>query len=269
MSNYNIYFCSFADKRLHRSLKRIERQASAINFFKKIFCYNETNLEKSFKKQFAQFLTEKTFYLCAWKPQLILQVFKKMNDADILVYADSGCHLNPKGLTRLKEYCEIASNTESGILATTFDASMPEKDWTKADTFDYFNCGNDISITDTPQIQATTFIIQKNAKTIAFVKQWLKVFEEDPSLADRGYFKNNNLDGFQDHRSDQSFFSILGKMHHIKLISANEVQGSANWEKDMIEYPIWAKRDKDYDASFWINPSLGKLLLIVKRKFRK
>lgn len=236
-----------------------------MEFFDKIFLMNESDLDRKFKKRMTSFLKPGTFYLCAWKPQVILQVFNKMQEGDILLYADSGCHLNNKGTKRLEEYFQIVQHSETGILATVFGEGMPEKHWTKGDTFEYFHCRDNPQITDTPQIQATTFLIKKSATTIAFLKQWLNVFETDPDQANRGLFKTGNLAGFQDHRSDQSFFSILGKLHRIDLVSADEVQGSAQWETKMIDFPIWAMRDKEFDNSFWANPGFRRAIAKAKR----
>jgi hypothetical protein len=160
----SVYFCSFADKRFHKSLKRIKTQAEQFGLFDGgIFCLNENQLKKDFRIAFKQFLQPYTFYLCAWKPQVILQCFEKMQEGDILLYADVGCHLNIQGIEKFGSYINIVSNSTSGILATSFDASMPEKHWTKGDAFDYFNCRSTIEITDTPQIQATTCFCRKSS----------------------------------------------------------------------------------------------------------
>jgi len=63
-----------------------------------------------------------------------------MKEGDILLYADSGCHLNKYGVKRLSEYCELAKKNKLPIFATVFGDEMPEYMWTKADTFNYFNC---------------------------------------------------------------------------------------------------------------------------------
>ena len=220
-----LHFCSFADKRFHKSLHRINVQAKNMGTFTSLFCYNESNLNNNFTKKFNYFLKPYTYYLCAWKTQLIMQCFEKMNDGEILLYADSGCHLNPNARGRLLEYVKIVSSSTFGILATILDESMLEKNWTKGDVFDYFNCRYDKKITHTPQIQATAFMIQKRASTQLFLEQWLKVFEDNPLLADRSECIALNLQGYIEHRSDQSFFSILCKLNNADLISAYEVQG--------------------------------------------
>jgi hypothetical protein len=46
------FFCTFADSRMQESLKRIESQAKALNFFDEIFIYNEDDLEPQFKEEF-------------------------------------------------------------------------------------------------------------------------------------------------------------------------------------------------------------------------
>ena len=267
--NTNIYFASFADKRLHKSLSRIKTQAQDMKIFKEIFAWNENHLEERFKKKFSYFLQPFTFYLCAWKPQVILQSFKKMENGDILLYADSGCHLNKYGVKRLLEYCDLAKKNQLPILATVFGDEMPEYMWTKADTFNYFNFTENKKITHTPQIQATTFVIVKTKETQHFLEEWLNVFKERPDLADRGKFIQPNFDGFIDHRSDQSFFSIIGKKLGIKLISADEVQGSANWETDMIDFPIWAIRDKKFSNPPTLFLLVNRISKSIKRRIRR
>jgi hypothetical protein len=264
----DLYFCSFADKRFHKSLKRIQKQAISFNIFSDIWCYNEKKISKNFKVNLKEFLNPYTFYLCAWKPQLIIQCFEKMNDGEVLLYADSGCHLNPNARERLLEYVNIVVLSTSGILSTVLDDSMPEKNWTKGDTFDYFQCRYNEKITHTAQIQATAFLIQKRPSTQLFLKQWLKVFEDNPLLADRGTYIASNLPGYIEHRSDQSFFSILCKIYCVELVSAHEVQGSSNWEREMIKFPIWAKRDKEIDNGFWVHPTLGRLLLLFRQYWK-
>jgi hypothetical protein len=268
LTNFNIYFASFADKRLHKSLTRIGVQAKGSGFFKKVFLSDESDLDNSFKRKYRRFLQPATFYLCAWKPQIILQCFEKMNDGDVLLYADSGCHINKNGLQRFNEYIKLCKENFPQILATVFNDDMPEFMWTKADTFDYFDCRNDNLITHTAQIQATTFCIEKNKETISFITDWLKVFEDRPDLAIRNEFIKANFVGYKDHRSDQSFFSILGKKAGIKLISADEVQGSSEWEKEMKKFPIWAMRDKEYDNSLINNLTFCRIKNAFKNRIK-
>lgn len=264
-----IHFCSFADKRFHKTLSRIKTQAREMELFASINCYNESNLDQTFINQFSHYLTPYSFYLCVWKPHILLKQFELINDNDIILYADAGCHLNSNGRKRFSEYINIVQKSVSGILATVLDCSMPEKHWTKGDTFDYFQCRYDENITNTPQIQATAFLVQKRPSTELFLKKWLNVFTSNLILADRNYFISENLPGFIEHRSDQSFFSILSKYEGIELVSAYEVQGSNNWEEEMIDFPIWAKRDKIIDNSFWIHPTPGRLFSIIKKSMQR
>ncbi|MCF8342605.1 MAG: hypothetical protein K9I82_16640 [Chitinophagaceae bacterium] len=250
-------------------MSRIRSQAKDMKIFKEIFVWNEDHLEKNFKEEFSILLKPFTFYLCAWKPQVILQSFKKMQCGDILLYADSGCHLNKYGLTRFFEYCDLAMNNKLPILATVFGEEMHEFMWTKADTFYYFNCSDHKEITHTPQIQATALLIVKTTETQYFLEKWLKVFRERPDLADRGKYIYPNFEGFIDHRSDQSFFSILGKKFGIKLISADEVQGSAKWETEMIDFPIWAMRDKEFSQPSFLFSYLNRLLINIKIRIKR
>lgn len=250
-------------------MKRIKRQALEMNFFDKIILMTEFNLEKKFRKKMKDYLTPGALHLCAWKPQVIMQMLLKMQEGDLMLYADSGCHLNKMGRKRLIEYFQIASDSKTGILATQLEGNMKEREWTKGDVFRYLNVTDKKKITETNQIQAGILIIRKNHISVKIVQEWLKIITNQPKLIKRDYFESANLSGFKEHRSDQSIFSILAKLNGINLISANEVHGSSNWERDMIEYPIWAMRDKEYDFSFWANPSIRRLFSGIKRRLIK
>ncbi len=263
-----IFFLSFADKRFHKSLRRIKQQAISSKYFDEILTWTEDDIEVGFKNRYAEILTADTFYLCAWKPKVVQQVLDIMSDGDILMYADVGCHINPKATKRFLEYLEIVRSSVSGILATQFVNDMPESMWTKGDLFDFLNCRDQKNIVNSNQIQATTFFIEKRASSIMFIDEWGKVCTYSPSLLDRTTCIANNYSNYQEHRSDQSAFSILAKKVEISLISANEVQGSANWETEMIDFPIWAKRDRVMDDSFWIHPTPGRAVLLLKRKWK-
>ncbi|MDA0079651.1 hypothetical protein [Brachyspira hyodysenteriae] len=97
-------------------------------------------------------------YWC-WKPFIVLKTLESMNDNDILVYADVGCHFNKEGIDRFYEYLDLVINNSR--LCFKLDLDSLEKKWTKSDLFNYFYVLNNQNITDTPQILATYFFIFK------------------------------------------------------------------------------------------------------------
>ncbi|MEY4293057.1 MAG: hypothetical protein RIQ61_1455 [Bacteroidota bacterium] len=256
------FFCSFADRRMDSSLKRIKNQALNLNFFDEIIVVNENYLDKDFIKTHKELLKKETlgFGYWIWKPQLILQVLNKMNDNDLLLYTDAGCHLNIHGLTRLEEYFSITKESEHGILLAELESYRLERIWTKGDIFEHFNCRNMSNIINTPQIQAGFIVLKKCEKSIKLIKKWLKTME-NINLIDDSPSLSPNFHDFIEHRHDQSILSVLCKKFGCELISGKEIY-STNWES-LIEYPIWAKRDKKYNANL-----IQKLLHFFKKRYK-
>lgn len=115
----------------------------------------------------------------------------------------------------MKNYIEYAEKHD--IVA--FELRIPDKFYTKSDLFNYFNVLNNKEITDTNTRCATSLIIKKTDKTIRFLNEWLKVFYDNFNLADDTPSVIKNLDGFVEHRHDQSIFSILSKLYNAKAIT--------------------------------------------------
>lgn len=257
-------FCTFADSGLNKTLGRINSQAQKMNCYDKIIINNEFDLNISFRDYFKEKLKPniKGYGYWAWKPQVILQVLSNINDGDLMQYTDAGCWLNPKGRERLLDYFSIVEREVSGILAfetkprsnNEFEKKfkLPEYQWTKGDLLDYFKVRNNELITKRGQIGAGVIFIKKCKFSEDFIKQWLKVYYDDFSLADDSKSKSKNLDGFIEHRHDQSIFSLLCKINNIKTLSSLEYYYPSRenvWVSDWKElrnYPIWAKRDKDF-----------------------
>ena len=220
---YKKYFCTFGDSRMEKSLKRIKKQAEGMQFFDKILINNENNLDQDFREHFKDKLIKgsRGYGYWVWKPQIILQAFREMNDGDILLYTDVGCHFNKNGIKRLNEYFKMVESTPTGILAfhqdtrPTTDPDLIalydglEKVFTKGDLFDYFGVRNNKSIVDTGQIMATAFIIKKSKQSKNFINEWLSVFKNRFNLVDDSKSISPNFIDFIGHRHDQSIFSIL------------------------------------------------------------
>jgi hypothetical protein len=256
---------SFGDSRMRRSAQRLRKQAEAFNCFDEIFIVDERALDKRFRRHFRRKLNSETrgFGYWCWKPQIILQVLDKINENDIILYLDVGCHLNVTGKERLAEYFEITRHANNGILA--FQAKppspplpyegrplleLPDFRWIKGDLLDYFNVRDNAPLISSGAIGAGVILIRKTPQSCALIKQWLLVPTQDFSLIDDSPSKSPNHKEFVEHRHDQAIFSILCKLHNVQTISAFEYWYPSkvnccepDW--DMIKsFPIQARRDK-------------------------
>lgn len=251
----NIYLCAFANIELMPSIIRFYNQAKESNFFDNIFIYNEYNLPKD--EKFEALLSHKLVpsrgfgYWC-WKPFIILKTLENIKDGDILVYADVGCHINKEGEKRFYEYLDIVIEHK----ALCYKSHWVEAHYTKADLFNYFDKLKDKNITDTSMRPATICIFEKNDINLEFVNKWLQVFYDDFSLVDDTPSKLPNLDGFIEHRHDQSVFSIFSKIYNVSTVYAGE------FEVNSKNFPFNALRDKKkiIDIDNNIQKSINKIV---------
>ena len=232
-----IYLCSFGNLDLYPSAIRLKKQAESFNIFDEIFIYNEYNLpyDEKFERAFrSKLIPSRGFGYWCWKPFILLKTLESMNNNDILFYTDIGCHLNKEGINRFYEYLDIV--IDNGGLS--FELALIEKAWTKSDLFNYFNVFNDKNITDTFQRPSGAFWIIKNDVNIELINKWLQVYYDDFSLADDTPSKIPNDNTFNEHRHDQSIFSILSKLYNFYTIPCKE------FEINNKQYPVNALRDK-------------------------
>ena len=181
-----------------------------------------------------------------WKPWLIYKTLQDLADGDILIYADSGCTINPYAVKKLNEYIQMVSDNPFGLFAFTLtgDELHKEYKWTKKALIKALEATT--SDTDSKQLMATTMMIKKTEHSMAFVKQWYDTCSIHNLIDDT--LTDDEHPEFQDHRHDQSVFSLLLKKHltpssNIKpVIIPDETYYWPDWHKDGIDYPIWATR---------------------------
>lgn len=266
----NIYLCSFADTSLHKTLDRLRCQANEMGVFKDIYFYDESNFGDLLEDKFGNILNKYTkgYGYWLWKPYFILQSLNHLQENDILLYVDAGCHLNSKGIHRFMQYIEIVKHASCGILLTTFEGKgCLTRKWTKGDLLDFFNVKNNCLITNSPQRQASVIFIRKCEESMKLLNDWYNIYESDLSLVDDTPSKNGDLEGFIEHRYDQSVLSILSQINQCATISVRETQNKS-W-LFMNSFPIWVKRDKgnvNYTAS--IKDIIKDLLYYIKIKCR-
>lgn len=208
---------SFGDSRMTESKERLLQQAVVSGAFDEIYIMDERNLSPNFMNKFQDKLVHgsRGFGYWCWKSAVIKQVMDKMQDGDILLYTDIGCHINPARKQEMQGLINNVKVSKSGILG--FAIPNIEKHWNKGDLLDYFNVRNRRDITDSNQIRATAFFLRKTAVTKNLIKEWLGVFENHFDLADDTPSKSPNLDGFREHRHDQSIWSILAKLNNADI----------------------------------------------------
>jgi len=232
----------------HSAVKRICNEASGFDVFDEIIGYTEKDLmaDASFwltHHQFIESNANRGYGCWIWKPYLTKQTLDKMNENDILVYADAGCFMNKDGKSRLFEYFDML-NTSVEIGNVSFQMVHLDELYTKMDILDWYGVNDDLSIIKTGQLVGGIFVLRKCRHTMELIDKWYGGCCQY-HLVDDSCGTLPNLPTFHATRNDQSIFSVLRKKYGtislsdetmMWFLSSSNVTGKG--------YPIWAIRKR-------------------------
>ena len=145
-----------------------------------------------------------------WKPYYILETLNKLEENEILIYADAGLFFrkNIRPLTDLTQ-------AENGI--ALFYNYGKLGDYTKRDMFVAAGCDTP-EYHQAPLIHANIQVYRKCPASLAFLRDVLTFCTTDELITDApNRLGLPNLEGFIDHRHDQSAFSILAHKSRIRI----------------------------------------------------
>lgn len=170
-----------------------------------------------------------------WKPFIILETFKTLEDGDIVLYSDAGL----KVIDNLSPLFEIAKNDSKGIILFKLPAvgvlAHKAKTWTKRDCFVLTECDEE-KYWHADMGNGAISLWKKSDKNIEFLHEWLKylrdprIVTDDPNMGG----KPNFID-FKDHRHDQSVLTILATKYNLTLFRDPTQYG--NEEIETFPYP--------------------------------
>ena len=146
---------------------------------------------------------------------------------DFFLYAGSGCEINSNYFARrdLKQMITFAKRNTLYVEHTL----LPEKNYTKKEALIDFNVPKKAQ--NSPQICATFFLVSCNSKKNKLFKissEWLEY-----SIRRNGFYISDEFDpqlqiaSFENHRNDQSLFSIVLKKNGIK----SKIEKQRNFDK--------------------------------------
>ena len=131
-----LYFITFGNEKYYNSLQRIKKEVENFNIFDEIIIKNDKDLKDDieFWNKHSDFIKKynRGYGYWIWKPYINLKLMEKIDNDDIIVYADSGCTFNVEGKNRLLEYIELVKKND--ILS--FELTHSEKKYTKKDVFE-------------------------------------------------------------------------------------------------------------------------------------
>lgn len=184
-----------------------------------MFLCSERDLEDDFidsnKNIFCQ---KRGFGYWLWKPYLISRALDQIEFGDYLIYCDSASIItNPIDIL-----FDLCGENNDILLFENMNGSLDKpwinKHWTKADCFNLMDCAES-KYYDGLQVDAAFQVYRKTEKTVEFVKQYLGFCQNENILTDSSNITGPNLEGFVDHRHDQSVLSLLAIKNNVRLES--------------------------------------------------
>ena len=210
--NSNIHFITYGDSKKYSISKRhIIGLAKKSKFFKTCKRFSEKDLDYEFVNKYKDILNEPRgggYYL--WKPKIILNVLKNLDQNDLLVYTDAGSSFNYYAKKRFFEYVEMLQDSEYGNLRIENPQQFIEKYWTTKEIFNYFNLPINSEIGNSPQLLGGHLIFKNNKHTEEFLNEFFKLVEYDKKLI-TDFYKDGQIENFKENRHDQSILSLLSK----------------------------------------------------------
>lgn len=246
-----IYGISYASRYFQNRYNKIIESGNNSGLFNEFKCFTEEDIDNEFKEKYKEVwnMSQRGGGYWIWKPYIILKMLKNINDDDIIVYFDSGCHINitPESQIRFNEYINMINNSKCGYLR--FQLTHQEKKFTNKKTIEYFK--NKFNITESMmnqylesfQLVGGIQIIRKTQFSIDFFNKILEIMNDDQYLFTDKYTQYN-----EKHRHDQSIMSLLYKYMDGDLIIDDETWFGGNdgnfYTELSNKYPIWATRER-------------------------
>ena len=152
-----------------------------------------------------------------------------MNNGDILLYCDTGNELDIRKKSNIQKHLleistELVMGCFPGEKANTRQKYLNEIYWNKKDLLIRLNMENNEEALHTNQYQANPLLLYKCPRTTEMINEWCHVATSDYHLIDDSPSVEPNFEGFQQHRHDQSIFSLLCKKY--KLFSEITLENS-------------------------------------------
>jgi hypothetical protein len=230
------HFITFGNEPWHASVDRLCAEARALGVFDEVRGYTEADLSDE-DKAYAS-ANPRGYGYWRWKPAICLRHFETLAEGDVVVYADAGCVFNPPAKARLLEYAEMART--HGIVG--FQMTHVERQWTKRELLQVFQCEHRPEIVNTGQVEATAFVFAKTEHAARILRSWNAIPRWSPIAINDTVTIPQSSD-FREHRHDQSIFSLLLKLYGAKLM------GWETWcwgdsVRESATFPIWEARRK-------------------------
>jgi hypothetical protein len=238
--------------------ERLIKQGNNLKLFDKSILFTDKNLmnDKIFWDKHSDFIqkNKRGFGYWLWKPYIILKTMNELENGDILLYLDSGCEFIENNKDLIIKYFDYVKKDK--IIGN--EIKTLEGQFSKMDLINYLKLNNE-NIFKSYQREGGANMFYVNDETRKLVEEWYNIGSEYHFIDDSAS-KLKNINGFKEHRHDQSIFSLLTKKYNI-------------YSKQKITKIILSSRNRTgfsyNDFLFFIKIPLSNFFSISKEKTNK
>jgi hypothetical protein len=210
-----LYFLVYND---NTHLSYLQKLLESVKIYGKefeIIIFEKKNIDCNFYKKNRAILNSKRgggYWL--WKPYIINETLKKINDNDILFYLDSKYYFIEDFSNLYSEYMKdndflIWKNKPN-------DRIWYMKNWCKMDVIYKYNMFDQVFNKNAEDCWAGAIMIKKNNNTVKYIQEWLNMCCIYTDITDsKSNIKNDSV--FCEHRHDQSLLSIVLYKYNIPI----------------------------------------------------
>lgn len=199
-----IYGLTFATDNMSKAAQ-LCRMSAHLNGIDSFITYTPNNISKEFYDYNKEILSQSRgagYWL--WKPYFIHEELLRLNENEVLVYADAGVEF-------INNVSYIIDRMDQDIFL--FGNNWNHVDWCKGDVMQAIPAP--IQPTD-KQVQASVIFIRNTEWSRKFVKEWL-LYCQMPGLIDDSPSVTPNYPSFQEGRHDQAILTQLTYKYGIRL----------------------------------------------------
>ena len=145
-----------------------------------------------------------------WKPYIIFDALRELNEGDYLVYTDAGSAF----VNKIDYLLKAMEQEKTDIMA--FCNNQKERCYSKRDAFVLMDC-DDAYYYDSLQNCGGYIIVKKTEHSCYIISEYLRYARDIRIISDQpNVMGRDNLPEFIDNRHDQTVWSLLCKKHGIK-----------------------------------------------------
>ena len=146
-----------------------------------------------------------------WKPYILMETMKRADNGDFVFYSDAGDAVNVFAVLKMiRQHAPKLDYLISGGSRRPLN-----RHYTKRDCFVLMDC-DEAKYYNVCQVEAGAIALKKTGDMVLFLEEWLSYCEDANILTDIPNVHGNNLDGFIEHRHDQSVLTNLMVRHNMK-----------------------------------------------------